>query len=598
MSNYRAPIKDILFTLNEMVGWTDVSRTNRYSELTPDLLEAILDGAGKLVNEQIAPFNQQADIEGARFENGKVTYPRGWVDAWQALAEGGWIGLAMPSEFGGQGMPQVAFSPLQEMLSAGSLSFAQAPGLTIGAVEAIAAHGTEALKQRYIPRMASGECTGTMNLTEPQAGSDVGALRTRAALQADGSYKIVGQKIFITCGEQDFSENIVHLVLARVAGAPEGSHGISLFVVPKFLPNADGSLGEANDLRCTGIEHKLGLHGSSACSMSYGDNGGAVGWLVGEENKGLTCMFTMMNLVRLHIGLQGTGLGERAYQMALAYAEERVQGIPLGGEPKSGRSIIEHADVRRMVLSIRAKVAASRALCYLNAKAIDLSLGLPAGSDEQRYWNGLADLLTPLSKGYSSDISVETTYEALQVFGGMGFIEDTGIAQLYRDARITPIYEGTNGIQAWDLSNRKLKMDGGVHWQNLLAEIRQFAVGCDGDLQTSKACLQNAVDASESVAKWFLLRHGDNPRDVAAGSVAFQRLLAETVGAWLLLKGACSARKRLAAGDSDKDYLQARINLARLFAERSLPVAASLAVVAMQCDGLLYADSAAMLQSA
>ncbi|MGI9292408.1 MAG: acyl-CoA dehydrogenase, partial [Pseudomonadales bacterium] len=440
--------------------------------------------------------------------------------------------------------------------------------------------------------------TGTMNLTEPQAGSDVGALRTKALPQADGSYKIIGQKIFITCGEQNFSENIVHLVLARIDGAPLGSGGISLFLVPKIIPNADGSLGEANDVRCTGVEHKLGLHGSSACSMSYGENGGAIGWLIGEENKGLVCMFTMMNIARLHVGLHGTGCAERAYQMALAYARERVQGVPVGSEDGQAATIIQHADVRRMLVTMRAKIAASRAICYLNAKAIDLSAALPENSDEQKYWQGLSDVLTPLSKAYSSDIGVEVSSDAVQVFGGMGFIEEAGVAQIYRDVQISPIYEGTNGIQAWDLANRKLKMGGGAHWRALLDDIETFAATLQGELAASGQNLAAAVAACRETAEWFLQRHAANDlRDVAAGSVLYQRLLSETVGAWLLARGAQRAQQRLEEGESDVDFLHSKINLARVFAERLLPPTTALAGAAQCGDELLFADSEEALQS-
>lgn len=459
MHEYTAPIKDIMFTLTDMIGIEEFAALPACADTTPELLESIFTEGGKLVTGVIAPVNRQADQQGVTFDDGKVSYPKDFVTAWHAYAEGGWAGLSIPAEYGGQGMGQTAYCPFHEMLCAGSLAFVQGPGLTVGAVEAIAAHGTEEMRALYFPKMASGAWTGTMNLTEPQAGSDVGALRSRALPQADGSYKIIGQKIYITCGEQDFSENIVHLVLARIEGAPLGSRGISLFLVPKLIPNADGSAGAANDVRCTGIEHKLGLHGSSACSMSYGDNGGASGWLVGEENAGLACMFTMMNIARLHVGLHGTGCAERAYQMAFAYARERVQGVPVGADNNQAATIVQHADVRRMLVTMRAKIAASLALCYLNAKAIDLAAALPAGS------------------------------------------------------------------------------------------------------------------------------------------VLYQRLLAETVGSWLLARGALRAQLRLAESASDVDFLRGKIHLARVFAERLLPPTTALAAAARCGDDLLFADSEAALQS-
>ncbi|MGI9286854.1 MAG: acyl-CoA dehydrogenase [Pseudomonadales bacterium] len=598
MNEYTAPVKDIMFTLTDMIGIEEFAAIPACQDMTSELLESIFTEGGKLVSGVIAPINRQADAEGITFDEGKVSYPKDLVTAWRAFAEGGWAGLAIPAEHGGQGMGQTAYCPFHEMLCSGSLAFVQCPGLTVGAVEALEAHGSEAMKALYFPKMASGEWTGTMNLTEPQAGSDVGALRTRALPQTDGSYKIIGQKIYITCGEQNFSENIIHLVLARIEGAPLGSRGISLFLVPKIIPNADGSLGAANDVRCTGVEHKLGLHGSSACSMSYGERGGATGWLIGEENRGLACMFTMMNIARLHVGLHGTGCAERAYQMALAYARERVQGVPAGSEDGQATTIIQHADVRRMLVTMRAKIAASRAICYLNAKAIDLSAALPKLSEEQKYWQGLSDLLTPLSKAYSSDIGVEVSSDAVQVFGGMGFIEEAGVAQIYRDVRISPIYEGTNGIQAWDLVNRKLKMDGGVHWRALLDDIDAFATTLKGELVATGHNLTEAAAACRETAEWFLQRHAaNNLRDVAAGSVLYQRLLSEIVGAWLLARGAQRALQSLGQEASDVGFLRGKINLARVFAERLLPVTTALAGAAQCGDELLFADSEDALQS-
>ncbi len=598
MTHYTAPVKDMLFTLNDCVGISDLVEISGREELSPETLESIYEEGGKLIANVVAPANQSADQQGAQFSDGNVSYPEQLRQAWKPYAEGGWAGLAMPEEYGGQGLGQLGYCPFHEMMCSGGLSFVQAPGLTIGAVEAIHAHGTEAMKRMYIPKMASGEWTGTMNLTEPHAGSDVGALRTKALDAGDGSYRITGNKIYITCGELDFADNIVHLVLARLEGAPSGSRGISLFLVPKFLPNEDGTLGAQNDVRCTGIEHKLGLRGSPACQMSYGDNDGAIGWLIGEENKGLACMFTMMNYARLHVGLHGTGAAERAYQMALAYAQERVQGIPIGRSPGDDSTIIDHADVRRMLMTIRAKIAASRAICYLNAKAMDMK-SVCTDRAESRYWAGLSELLTPLSKAYSSDIGVECCSEAVQVFGGMGFIEETGVAQLYRDVRITPIYEGTNGIQAWDLANRKLKMDGGEHWQGLLGDIQQFAETLAGELQDIQPNLISAVEACRETAEHFLQSHSNNaPRSVAAGSVAFQRLLSETVGAWLLARGAHSAQQKLLDGDNaDAEYLAGRINLAKYFSAHILGASLALGKVAQLGDELIFSDSVEMLAS-
>lgn len=599
MMNYSAPVKDMLFTLTDMVGIDDYCATPGLEEFTADTLEVVYEEGGKLINELVAPFNLETDRQGVQFEQGTVTYPASFQKAWQEYASGGWAGLAFPEQYGGQGFGQLGYLPFHEMMCSGSLSFVQAPGLTLGAMEALKAHGTEEMRALYFPKMASGEWTGTMNLTEPHAGSDVGALKTKAVNNGDGSYRITGNKIYITCGELDLAENVVHLVLARLEDAPQGSRGISLFLVPKFIPNADGSLGARNDLRCTAIEHKLGLKASPACAMSYGDNGGATGWLIGEENKGLACMFTMMNAARLHVGVHGTGCAERAYQMAVSYARERVQGVPVGSVTGEDATIINHADVRRMLLTMRAKTAASRALCYLTAKAMDLAEVLPAGSAEARYWKGLNDLLTPMAKAYSSDIGVECASDGVQVFGGMGFIEETGAAQIYRDVRIAPIYEGTNGIQAWDLANRKLKMDGGQHWQTLLSEIDQFANTLEGDLVETGRQLSKAANACRHTAETFLSMHGQgNARDVAAGSVPFQRLLSETVGAWLLAKGAVSATSRLESGDNDQRFLQSRVTMSRFFSEHLLPISIALSETAVTGDELLFADDEADLMSA
>lgn len=599
MSPYTAPVKDMMFTLTDMIGVEDYYGRAGLQDINTELLETVLTEGGKLVSGEIAPHNLAADEIGAHWVDGDVIYPEVWATAWKAFSEGGWAGLAIPEEYGGSGFGQMAYCPFHEMVCSGSLSFVQTPGLTVGAVEAILAHGSEDMRQRYFPKMATGEWTGTMNLTEPQAGSDVGALKTRAVEQADGSYLITGSKIFITSGEQNISENILHLVLARIEGAPEGSRGISLFLVPKYLVNEDGSLGDKNDLRCTGIEHKLGLRSSAACSMSYGDHGGAKGWLIGEANRGLACMFTMMNIARLHVGIHGTGCAERSYQMAYNYAQERVQGVAVGSQTGEKSRIIEHADVRRMLMTMRGKIAASRAICFMNAKAIDLGNELDEGSDEQKYWSGLADLLTPLSKAYSSDIGVECASDGVQVFGGMGFIEETGAAQIYRDVRISPIYEGTNGIQAWDLANRKLKMAGGAHWRNLLDEIENFAASLNGSLDAAGTALGAAAQSCQATAERFLEMHSAGAeRSVAAGSVAYQRLLSETVGAWLLCRGAVSAQQKLEAGAKDTDYLQGRVNLARFYTETTLPSSIALAESAQAGDELLFADAEDMLASA
>jgi len=595
MQDFRSPARDILFALNDIAGFADVAALPDFAEATPDLVEAVVSEAARLADEVIAPLNASGDREKACWSPEGVRLPKGFPEAWRTLSDGGWVGLSFPPEFGGQGLPESLFSVFAELVPAASIGFAQTLTLTVGAIEALLAHGSEEITSRFVPKLVSGQWAGTMNLTEPQAGSDVGALKTRAVRMPDGTYRIKGQKIFITSGEHDLTENIVHLVLARVDGAPEGTAGISLFVVPRILVNDDGSLGTANDVKCASIEHKLGLHASATCVMVYGDRDDCIGYLVGEENRGMAAMFTMMNAARLHVGMQGLGCAERAYQIALAYACERVQGVPVGAGKGEPLPIIEHADVRRMLLGMKAKIEASRAICYRAATAIDLSRHHP-DADTRKREQGVIDLLTPLAKAYSSDIGSEVASEAIQVLGGMGFIEEYGVAQIYRDVRITAIYEGTNGIQAWDLANRKLKMAGGALWRDMLAEIRAFARNLDDPrLRPFEAPLLAAVEASCAAADWFMEQHRENPRAVAAGAVPFQRLFSETVGAYLLARGAAAAARRLAEGDAERDYLEARIVVAQFFAEKLLPLSIAQLEPIRGGDALLYALSPAQL---
>jgi alkylation response protein AidB-like acyl-CoA dehydrogenase len=585
---FSPPVKDMMFTLNDIVEMGDLVRFEQFADAGSDVVEAILDECAKLMRDEVAPMNAVGDQVEAQFNDGAVTYPPGAIEAWKKVQELGLVGLASEIEYGGGGMPQSVFAPVQEMLCGANLAFAQLPSLTIGAAEAIAAHGSDDLKEKYLSKLITGEWGGTMNLTEPQAGSDVGALITKAISAGDGTYRIQGQKIYITCGEHDLTDNIVHLVLARLEGAPAGTRGISLFLVPKYPVADDGTFGDRNDLRCVSIEHKMGLKGSCACTMAYGDNGECVGYLIGEENKGLMAMFTMMNTVRLHVGLQGVGCAERGYQQALRYAAERVQGSPVGGDG-SKATIINHADVRRMLMTMKARIEAARAINYMNGKAIDMAHALE-GSDAGKYWRTMTDILTPLSKAYGTDMGVAVVDDAVQVHGGMGFIEETGIAQIYRDVRITPIYEGTNGIQSWDLANRKLKMDGGDGIKGLLTEIKEFAeTKLTDNLEGMKAALLAAVDAVFEVTDWFLAMHGENARAVAAGSVPYQRMMSETVGAWLLAKGAIAAQNRMRNGDSDTDYLTSKIIVAKFYAERLLPLSTALAQTIKTGDELLFA---------
>ena len=590
MTIYTAPVKDYLFLLNDVVGYEEVIALNKFADATPDLVQAILEEAGKYMGEVITPLNQPGDREKAKWSPEGVRTPKGYKEAYQGFTDAGWMSVVGDPEFGGQGLPQTLYAPIYEMVCSASLAFAQSPGLTIGAFEALQKHGSEDLKKIYIPKLVSGEWQGTMNLTESHAGSDVGALRTKATVQEDGSYKIKGQKIFITCGEHDMTENIIHLVLARIEGAPEGSAGISLFLVPKFHVNDNSSLGERNDVHCASIEHKLGLHGSPTCVMVYGENDNCVGYLIGQENQGLACMFSMMNAVRLIVGLQGIGCAERAYQQALRYASERVQGVPVGSKNGQRDRIINHADIRRTLMTMKAKIAASRAIALWNAKALDMASASP--SDQSRsHYEALGDLLTPLSKAYGTDVGVEVASEAIQVHGGMGFIEETGIAQIYRDVRITPIYEGTNGIQAWDLANRKLKINGGSNWQGLLKVIDEFANDrlSKGELKSMQAPIISAVDACRDVGSWFLEQHSENARNVAAGSVPFLRLLSETIGTYLLAKGADKAVERINNGDPDTKFLESQIVVAKFMAERILPPSTAQLDPIKTGDELLFA---------
>ena len=589
MDGYLPSVKDALFTLYYEAGFERVAALEVFNEASPDLVEAMLSEGARLAGEVIAPLNSPGDREGAQWSPDGVRFPAGYAEAWKALAEGGWISLPFEAEVGGQGMPMSLFNVLAEWVPGASLAFAQTLTLTASAIEALSAHASAEIQRRFIPKMVSGEWTGTMNLTEPQAGSDVGALKTRAIEMPDGTYRIKGQKIYITSGEHDMTDNIVHLVLARIDGAPAGTPGISLFVVPKRRVNADGSLGPNNDLKCTSIEKKLGIHGSSTCVMVYGDNDDCEGLLVGEPNRGMAAMFTMMNAARVHVGLQGLGCADRAYQGALRWAQERVQGVPVGSETRESQAIFEHADVRRMLLDMRVKIEAARALCYRAGTALDLSRHHPDPEMRARE-KAVIDLLTPMAKAYSTDIGCEVASEAVQVFGGMGFIEETGAAQVYRDVRITPIYEGTNGIQAWDLSNRKLKTSGGALWRSMLEEIRETArVLDDSQLEALAGPVRSGADTVQRVAEWMLERHRETPRDVAGGSVAFLRMFSEVVAAHLLARGALAAVAQRDAANGDEAFLESRVVLARYFIERQLPVGLSRAPVIMHGASDLYA---------
>ncbi|MDN2567929.1 acyl-CoA dehydrogenase [Aquibium sp. A9E412] len=545
---YRAPVEEIAFTLKHVAGLKQALDAGRFGELGEDLVDAILVEAGRFASDEVAPLNKAGDETGAVLADGAVTMPPGWRDLYRRWAEGGWNALSAPEEGGGQGLPMMLGAAALEMWNSGSMAFAIGPTLTMGAVEAIEKHASPELKATYLEKLVSGEWMGTMNLTEPQAGSDLNALRTRAEPAGDGTYRIFGQKIFITYGEHDFTDNIVHLVLARLPDAPPGTRGISLFLVPKFLVDVDGSLGARNDVFCASIEHKLGIHASPTCTMVYGDGRfgeapGAVGWLVGEENRGLACMFTMMNNARLAVGMQGVAVAEAAYQKALAYARERRQGRAPGAAGPEMSPIVGHPDVRRNLLTMKALTQAARAITYCCAHATDMAR--TGQGDEARHWQERANLLTPLAKAFPTDVGVEVASLGVQVHGGMGYVEETGAAVLYRDARIAPIYEGTNGIQAIDLVTRKLPQSGGEHVAGFIGELRADveavrASNRDGFGATAER-LSAALDDLERATRFLqgALAEGDQATALA-GATPYLRLFALAAGGAMMARGALS----------------------------------------------------------
>ncbi len=569
---YRAPVADIAFTLKHAAGFKRALDEGLYGDLTEDLVDAVLEEAGKFASDVIAPLNRLGDRHGTPLKDGRVTMPPGWKEAYTAWAAAGWNGLAGPAEWGGQGLPHALNSACVEMWNSASMAFGIGPVLSMGAVEALGAYGTDALQQTYLGKLVSGEWTGTMQLTEPQAGSDVGALRTKAERAGDGTYRITGSKIFITYGEHELTDNIVHFVLARLPDAPPGNRGISLFLIPKFLVNPDGSLGSRNDVRCHSVEHKLGIHGSPTCTMVYGDQGGAVGWLIGEENRGLQCMFTMMNNARLAVGLQGVAIAERATQQAMAYARERKQGRAAGAPGSS--AIIAHPDVRRMLLTMRALTAAARAICYATGLAIDRSQRAPEEA-ARKAAHERASLLTPAAKAFSTDIGTEVASLGVQVHGGMGYVEETGAAQHYRDARIAQIYEGTNGIQAIDLVTRKLPLGGGAVVKTYLDELRRTVAAVkttnDPAFGATGTRLDAAVDDLEQATQWLLSKLDAAPHAALAGATPYLRVFAHAAGGCALAEDALAAMRANGGADAP-----GRVALARFFAEN----------IAVQSSGL------------
>ncbi|MFN6997406.1 MAG: acyl-CoA dehydrogenase [Aquincola tertiaricarbonis] len=569
---YRAPVRDMLFCMQELAGLQTLSQLPGFEEAGIDTAQAVLEECARFNENVVAPLNWEGDKHPSSWKDGQVTTTPGFRQAFRQFGEGGWQGLQHPVEFGGQGLPKTIGAACIEMINSANLSFALCPLLTDGAIEALLTAGTDEQKALYLPRMIDGSWTGTMNLTEPQAGSDLAAVRTRAEPQPDGTYKIFGTKIYITFGEHDMADNIVHLVLARVTGAPEGVKGISLFIVPKFLVNADGSLGARNDVHCVSIEHKLGIKASPTAVLQYGDHGGAIGTLVGEENRGLEYMFIMMNAARFAVGTQGIALAERAYQKAVAYARERVQSRPVDGSMRTAAPIIHHPDVKRMLMTMRACTEGCRAMALTAAAAYDAAHAHPDAEVRQQN-QAFYEFMVPLVKGYSTEMSIDVASLGVQVHGGMGFIEETGAAQYYRDAKILTIYEGTTAIQANDLVGRKTARDGGATARAIAARIEQTeqALAASGSVHAGavRQHLQAGREAFLRVVDFVVQQAKADPNAVFAGSVPYLLLAGNLVAGWQLARSLLVAEERLAAG-VDEPFMAAKIITSRFYADHIL----------------------------
>ncbi|HEY2462580.1 MAG TPA: acyl-CoA dehydrogenase [Steroidobacteraceae bacterium] len=579
MPEYQAPIADMKFVLRELVDMQLLAQLPGFAEMTPDVAEAVLDEAAKFAAAVLSPLNRSGDLEGVRWQDGEVLTAGGWKQAYARFTADGWNSLSCPADFGGQNLPRVLSALIEEMWNGANVAFALCPMLTRGAIDALELRGTESQRDLYLPKMVSGEWTGTMNLTEPQAGSDLSAVRTRAVPTGDGRYLLTGQKIFITYGEHDLTGNIVHMVLARVAGAPDGVKGTSLFLVPKFLVNADGSLGARNDVHCLSVEHKLGIHASPTCVLAFGQNGGAVAELIGEENRGLEYMFIMMNAARYSVGIEGVGLSERAYQTALTYARERIQGTEAGIRGGPRVPIVRHPDVRRMLLMMKSQTEAMRALAGVVAVSLDAARLHPDAAERERH-QARADLMIPVIKGWCTENSVDIASLGIQVHGGVGFVEETGAAQFLRDARITPIYEGTTAIQANDLIGRKLARDGGQSAQTVVAEMRALAhaLSADAKLSALAPALSAAVDALEKAIRYVVENYAIDIRAVSVGAVPMLKLFGIVAGGWQLLRSASIAQQRLAAANGgDAAFYEAKILCARFYADYVLSQSSGLA---------------------
>jgi alkylation response protein AidB-like acyl-CoA dehydrogenase len=581
MREYQAPLADMQFVLREIVDRELLGQLPGFEELSQDLAEAILEEAAKFASGVLSPLNRSGDLEGVRWEDTQVVTAAGWKEAYAQFVAAGWNSLSCTSEFGGQNLPRALSALVEEMWNGANMAFTLCPMLTRGAIEALELRGSHEQKSTYLPKMVSGEWTGTMNLTEPQAGSDLAAVRTRAEPTGDGRYKLEGQKIFITYGEHDLAENIIHMVLARTPGAPEGVKGISLFLVPKYLVQADGSIGARNDVRCISVEHKLGIHASPTCALAYGQNGDAIGELIGEENRGLEYMFIMMNAARYAVGLEGIGISERAFQSALTFAQERIQGTEIGARTHARVPIVHHPDVRRMLMLLKSQTEAMRALAGVVAVALDAAR-LHPNEVERRRHQAFADLMIPIVKGWCTENSVELASLALQVHGGMGFIEETGVAQQLRDARITPIYEGTTGIQANDLIGRKVARDGGRTAQLVIGQMRELhgALEKIPSLPGVAAVFSDAVDALERAVGYVAANYDADVRSVAVGAVPLLKLFGIVAAGWQLLRSALIAQQRLDApqqANLPATFYEAKIATARFYADHVLAQAPGLA---------------------
>ncbi len=594
MTVYAAPLRDMRFVIEELIGVDDIAALAPFAEVTADLIRQVLDQAARLGEEVLAPLNRTGDRDGCRLADGAVTTPSGMRDAYARFVAGGWNGMPFDPAHGGGGLPWLAATAVGEIWASANMAFSLCPLLTQSAVELLQVHGSEAQRRIWLPKLITGEWTGAMVMTEPQAGTDLGALKTRAV--RDGTeYRVFGQKIFITWGEHDLADNIVHMVLARSPDGPPGTSGLSLFLIPKFLVEPDGRLGPRNDMRCVSLEHKLGIHASPTCLMAYGDTEGAVAYLIGEENRGIEYMFTMMNNARLGVGLEGLALAERAYQQARAYARERVQGRAIGGgrEPVT---IIHHPDVRRMLLTMKAQIEAIRALDYTAAALIDLARHHPDDA-ARRAHKARLDLLIPLVKAWGTDLGFEIASLGVQVHGGTGFIEETGAAQHLRDARITQIYEGTNGVQALDLVTRKLPFDNGAAVRDLIETMRSadnaLGAGDHPDLAVVRRVLSDGVGVLDGVSSWMLDHVHADRTAAAAGASPYLRLFGTVAGGYLMARAALIADRRLAEGSDDAAFYRAKLATARFYAENVMPQITALARMATGgADTIMRLDEA------